>query len=137
MYTSSSSLDEMLRPEVRSEVHNLPRTQRHQHTHCANSKPLDSLVCALVRISQLDLTSPQVVQLGDNLRSNLANPLELCFHGLQLLAGLDGVPVFGVGADVDVQLDVAVWVLNCVGCRQDVLEAYVEGCVGVGVEGVS
>jgi hypothetical protein len=138
MYTSSSSsLDEMLRPEVRSEVHNLPRTQRHQHTHGADSKPLDTLVCALIRISQLDLASSQVVQLGDNLRGNFADPLELCFHRLQLLAGLDGVPVLGVGADVDVQLDVAVWVLDRVRCRQNVLEANVEGCVGVGVEGVS
>jgi hypothetical protein len=136
MYTSSN-LDQMLRPEVRSEVYNLPRTQSHEHAHGADSKPLDTLVCALIRVSQLDLTTPQVVQLGDNLRGNLADPLELCFHRLQLLAGLDGVPVLGVGADVNVQLDVAVWVLDCVGCCQDVFEAYVEGCVGVGVEGVS
>jgi hypothetical protein len=136
MYTSSN-LDQMLRPEVRSEVHNLPRTQSHEHAHGADSKPLDTLVCALIRVSQLDLTPSQVVQLGDNLRGNLADPLELCFHGLQLLASLNGVPVLGVGADVNVQLDVAVGVLDCVGCRQDVLEAYVEGCVGVGVEGVS
>jgi predicted RNase H-like nuclease len=101
MYTSSN-LDQMLRPEVSAEVHNLPRTKSHQHTHGADSKPLDALVCALIRISQLDLTSSQVVQLGDNLRGNLADPLELCFHRLQLLAGLDGVPVLGVGADVDV-----------------------------------
>jgi hypothetical protein len=136
MYTSSS-LDQMLRPEVRSQIHNLPRTQRHEHSHGADSKPLDALVCALIRISQLDLAPSQVVQLGDNLRGNLADPLELCFHGLQLLAGLDCVPVLGVGADVDVQLDVAVWVLDRVGCRQDVLEADVEGCVCMGVEGVS
>lgn len=136
MYTSGI-LDQMLRPEVRAEVHNLPRTQSHEHAHGADSKPLDTLVCALVRISQLDLTTSQVVQLSDNLRGNLTDPLELCLHRLQLLAGLNGVPVLGVGADVDVQLDVAVWVLDCVGCGQDVLEAYIEGCVGVGVEGVS
>jgi len=136
MYTSSS-LDQMLRPEVRPEVYNLPSTQCHQHAHGADSKPLDTLVCALIRISQLDFTSSQVVQLSDDLRRNLADPFELCFHGLQLLAGLNRVPVLGVGTDVDVQLDVAVRVLDRVGCCQDVLEAYVEGCVGVGVEGVS
>ena len=136
MYTRSH-LDEVLRPEVRSEVHDLPRTQGHQHAHSADSKPLDTLVCALVGISQPDLTSSQVVQLGDNLRGDFADPLELCFHRLQLLAGLNGVPVLGVGADVNVQLDVAVRVGDRVGCRQDVLEAYVKGSVGVGVEGVS
>lgn len=131
------SLDQMLRPEVSPQVHNLPRTKRHQHAHGANSKPLDTLVRALVRVSKPDLASSQVIQLGHNLRRNLADPLELCFHGLELLAGLNGVPVFCVGADVDVELDVAVGVLDCVGCGQDVLEADVEGCVGVGVEGVA
>ena len=130
-------LDKVLRPEVRPEVHNLPRAQRHEHSHGADSEPLDTLVCALVGISQPDLTSPQVIQLGHDLGSNLADSLELRLHGLQLLAGLDGIPVFCVGANVDVELDVAVGVGNCVGCGQDVLEAYIEGCVGVGVEGVS
>lgn len=50
---------------------------------------------------------------------------------------MDGVPVFCVGANVDVELDVAVGVLDCVRCGQDVLEADVESCVGVGVEGVA
>lgn len=127
----------MLRPEVRPEVHNLPRTQRHEHAHGANSKPLHTLVGALIRVSQLDLAAPQVVQLRHNLRSHLADPLELCFHGLELLARLNCVPVFGVRADVDVELDVAVGIGDGVGCRQDVLEAYVEGAVFVGVEGVA
>jgi hypothetical protein len=133
----SDILDKVLGPEVRPEVHNLPRTKRHEHSHGANSKPLDTLVGALVGISQLNLTSPQVIQLGNNLGSDLADSLELCFHGLQLLAGLDGVPIFCVGADVDVKLDVAVWIGDCVGCGQDVLEADVEGAVFVGVESVS
>lgn len=130
-------LDKVLRPEVRPEVHNLPRAQRHEHSHGADSEPLDTLVCALVGISQPDLTSPQVIQLGHDLGSNLADSLELRLHGLQLLAGLDGIPVFCVGANVDVELDVAVGVGNCVGCGQDVLEADVESAVLVGVEGVS
>jgi hypothetical protein len=54
----SDILDKVLGPEVRPEVHNLPRTKRHEHSHGANSKPLDTLVCALVGISQLNLTSP-------------------------------------------------------------------------------
>jgi len=136
MYTRRS-LDQMLRPEVRSEVYNLPRTQCHQHAHGGNGEPLDTLVRALVGISQPDLTSSQVVQLGDNLRGNLADPLELCFNRPQLLSGLNGVPVFGIRTNVDVQLDVAVWVGDRVGCSQNILEAYIEGRVGMGVEGVS
>ena len=127
----------MLGPEVRPEVHNLPRAQRHEHSHGANSKPLDTLVCALVGVSQSDLTSPQVVQLSNDLGSNLADSLELGLHGLQLFAGLNGIPVLCVRANVDVELDVAVGVGDCVGCGQDVLEADVEGAVLVGVEGVS
>jgi hypothetical protein len=133
----SGILDKVLGPEVRPEVDNLPCTKRHEHSHGTDSKPLDTLVGALIGISQLNLTSPQVIQLSHNLRGNLADSLELCFHGFQLLAGLDGVPVFCVGADVDVELDVAVWVGDCVGCGQDVLEADVEGAVFVGVEGMS
>jgi hypothetical protein len=127
----------VLGPEVRPEVHNLPRTERHEHSHGANSKPLDTLVGALIGISQFDLTSPQVIQLSNNLGSDLADSLKLCFYWLELFAGLDGVPVFCVGADVDVELDVTVWVGDCVGCGQDVLEADIEGAVFVGVEGVS
>ena len=135
--TFSRILDKVLRPEVCPEVHNLPRTQCHEHSHGANSKPLDTLVRTLVGISQLDLTSPQVVQLSNNLGSNLANPLELRLHGLQLLAGLNGIPVLCVCANVDVELDVAVGVGDRVACGQDVLEADVESAVLVGVEGVS
>ena len=130
-------LDKVLRPEVRPEVHNLPRAQRHEHSHGADSKPLDTLVCALVGISQLDLTAPQVVQLSNNLGSDLADPLELSLHGLQLLASLNGIPILCICANVDVELDVAVRVSDCVSSGQDVLEADVESAVLVGVEGVS
>ena len=127
----------MLGPEVRPEVHNLPRAQRHKHSHGANSKPLDTLVGALIRISQPDLPSSQIVQLSHDLGSNLADSLELCLHRLQFLAGLDGIPIFCVGANVNVELDVTVGVGDCVGCGQDVLEADVESAVLVSVEGVS
>jgi hypothetical protein len=127
----------VLGPEVRPEVHNLPRAQRHEHSHGADSKPLDTLVCALVGISQPNLASPQVVQLSHNLGSDLADSLELRLHGLQLLAGLDGIPVLCVCTNVDVELDVAVGVGDCVSSGQDVLEADVESAVLVGVEGVS
>lgn len=135
--TFSRILDKVLRPEVRPEVHNLPRAQRHEHSHGADSKPLDTLVCALVGISQLDLTAPQVVQLSNNLGSDLADPLELSLHGLQLLASLNGIPILCICANVDVELDVAVRVSDCVSSGQDVLEADVESAVLVGVEGVS
>ena len=136
-FTFSRILDKVLRPEVRPEVHNLPRAQRHEHSHGADSKPLDTLVCALVGISQLDLTAPQVVQLSNNLGSDLADPLELSLHGLQLLASLNGIPILCICANVDVELDVAVRVSDCVSSGQDVLEADVESAVLVGVEGVS
>lgn len=127
----------MLGPEVRPQVHNLPRTQRHQHSHGSNGEPLDALVGALVGISQLDLTASQVIQLGHNLRRNFTDSLQLGFHGLELLACLDGIPIFCVCTNVDVELDVAVRVGDCVGCGKDVLEADVEGAVFVGMEGVS
>ena len=136
-FTFSRILDKVLRPEVRPEVHNLPRAQRHEHSHGADSKPLDTLVCALVGISQLDLTAPQVVQLSNNLGSDLADPLELSLHGLQLLASLNGIPILCICANVDIELDVAVRVSDCVSSGQDVLEADVESAVLVGVEGVS
>ena len=127
----------MLGPEVRPEVHDLPRTQRHEHAHSSNGEPLDTLVGALIGISQLDLTASQVVQLSHNLGCNLANPLELCFNGLELLACLNCIPVFCVGTNVDVKFDIAVRVGDCVRCGKDVLEADIEGAVFVGVEGVS
>ena len=49
---------------------------------------------------------------------------------------MDGAPVFCIGADVDIEFDAAVGVL---GARvyQDILEADIEGAVGVGGEGVA
>lgn len=44
---------------------------------------------------------------------------------------MDRRPVFGVGADVDVQLHCAGWVEGGLRGAEDVLEADVEGAVGV------
>jgi hypothetical protein len=126
----------MLAPKVGSKVNDLPNAQGDQHPHGANCKPLDPLVSALIRITQLHLAPSQKVHLIDDLLGHLTQPLQLRLHRAQLLAGLNGAPIFGVGADIDVEFDGFLQVRGGVGLRgQDVLEADVEGAVGEGVEG--
>lgn len=132
----SRRLDEMLAPEVRPEVHDLPRTQPNQHRHRPNCKPLDALIRALIRIPQLLLTGPQIVHLRDNFADRLLNAPQLRLDRLQLLASRNGVPVLGIGSYVDVELDVARLVRLGRAC-EDVLEADVEGGVFVRGEGVA
>lgn len=136
-HPDATSLDQMLRAEVCAQVHNLPRAQRNQHAHRPNSKPLHPLIRALIGISQLHLPTPEIVQLVHHLVRNLCHTSELRFHWLQLLASLDGRPVLGVSADVDVQLNCAGGVKGGLGGTQDVLEADVEGAVGVRGKGVA
>jgi len=136
-HPNATSLDQMLRAEVSAQIHNLPRTQRNQHTHRPNRKPLHPLIRTLIRIPQLHLPRPQIVQLVHHFIRNLRHTPELGFHGFQLLASLDRGPVLGIGADVDVELHGARWVGICVRGAVDVLEADVEGAVGVRGEGVS
>lgn len=104
----SSHSDEMLAPEIRPQINNLPSSQRHQNTHGPQTEPLDPLVRALIRISELHLSCPQIIHLLYNLLRALADPPQFRFHGFQLLASLDSAPVLGVRADIDVQLDTAV-----------------------------
>lgn len=99
--------NEMLAPEIAPQVHDLPRAQTNQHAHGQVSEPLYAIVRALVGIPQLLFPRAQVVHLRDNLADNLLDASQLGFDGLELLAGLDGGPVLCVGADVDVELDVA------------------------------
>lgn len=95
----------MLRSEVSPQVDNLPRAESHQHAHGAKSKPLHSLVGALVGIAQTLLTRTQVLHLCDDILDHLFDAAEVGLNGLELLLDLDAGPVAGVGADLDVELD--------------------------------
>lgn len=114
---SFSGLDQVLRSEVGTQVHNLPPPEANEEQGGADAEPLDAGVGALVGVTQLLLARAQVVHLAHDLANHLLNAAQLGLDGLQLLGGLDGGPVLGVGADVDVELDVAVGVTRCPGCK--------------------
>lgn len=105
-------LDEMLAAEVGPEIHDLPSPQGNEQHGGSNSEPLDASVGALVRVSQLLLSRAQVVHLGNDFRDGLLDTAQVSLDGLQLLGGLDRRPVFRVGTDVNVKLDVAVGVVR-------------------------
>jgi len=104
---SHSCLDQVLRPEIRPQVHNLPRPKSNQHPHRPESKPLNPLIRALVCISELLLSHPQVLHLSNNLLDILLDPPQLSINRLKLLRSLDCRPISCIGADVDIELDVA------------------------------
>lgn len=95
------------RPEVRPQVQHLPHPQPNEHEGRAEAEPLDAVVGALVGVAQLLLARAQVVHLADNLRHHLLHAPQVGLDGLELLGRLDRRPVLGVGADVNVELDVA------------------------------
>lgn len=95
------------KPEVCPQVHNLPTPQTDEDERRADAEPLDAGVCALVGVAQLVLAGAQVVHLGVDLADELVDAPELRLDGLELLRRLDGVPVLCVGADVDVEFNVA------------------------------
>ena len=115
----------------------MPAPEADEEHGGANAEVLDAAVGALVGVAQLLLAGAQVIHLADDFGHHLLDAAQLRLDGLELLGGLDGRPVLGVGADVDVELDVAIGVGDCVARGQDVLEADVESAVLVGVEGVS
>ena len=125
----------MLTPKIRPQINDLPHSQRNKHAHGANGKPLDPLIGTLIRIAELHLPDAEKVHLHHHLLGYFTQPLQLRLDGAQLLAGLDGAPVLGVGADVDVELDCFGEGGGGVGGGEDVLEADVEGAVGVRGEG--
>lgn len=141
-------------PEVCAQVQNLPHPQRHQDDGGAKPKPLDTGVGALVGVSQLLFPGSQVIHLADDLDHHLLHPAQISLDGLELLGGLDGGPVLGVGANVDVELDLLYRLADVFGCwccllsaavlrrasprgrgqltsRQHILEADIKGCVRV------
>lgn len=107
----------MLTPKVRPQINNLPHSQPNQHAHSTESKPLNALIRALIRIPQLLLSAPEIIHLNHNLANNFFDATQFGFDGFELLAGLNGGPVFGVGADVNVEFDAAEWVDVAAFCR--------------------
>lgn len=83
-------LDEVLRSEVGAEVHNLPSPEADQQPGGGDAEPLDTVVGALVGVSQLLLSGAEVLHLGDDLAGDLFDAAELSLEGLELLGGLDG-----------------------------------------------
>lgn len=148
----------MLRPKIRPQIHHLPRPQPDQHPHSPVRKPLHPLIGALVGIAQLLLPRAQVVHLGHDLGDQFLHAAQLRLDGFEFLLRLDRGPVARVGADVDVEFDVACgvhgWVCGLggrkcwvgglrvggggegelTGCGELVFETDVEGGVGVGGE---
>lgn len=109
-------LDEMLGAEVGPQVHDLPGPEDDEQHGGADAEPLDPCVRALVGVAQLDLARAQVVHLVDDLSQLLLHAPQLRLDGLELLASLDRGPVLGVGANVNVELDVAEG--GAPGCRK-------------------
>ena len=94
-------------PEISPQIHDLPRAEADQHPHGPQGKPFHSFVGALIGVAQLLLPYPQVLHLLDDLVDRGLDAPQLRIHGLQLLRRLDGGPVARVGADIDVEFDVA------------------------------
>lgn len=141
----------MLGAEVGTEVHNLPSPETNQQPRGADTEPLDTVVGALVGITQLLLTKAQILHFVNNLGRQLLDAAQVGLDGLELLLGLDGRPVTGVGANIDIELNgagrgvratvyssmVNTLVFNIVTLqvnftsRHDVLVANVESSIGV------
>lgn len=103
----SRVLDKMLGAEIGTQVHNLPGPKTNQNPRGRHAEPLDAVVGALIRIAKLLLPLAEVVHLVDNLLGQFLDTAEFGLDRLELLGGLDGAPVFGIGANVNVELDVA------------------------------
>ena len=107
-------LNQMLRPKVSPQIHYLPSPQSNQHPHRPKRKPLHALIRTLVRIPQLLLACPQILHLANDFTDQLLDAAQLGLGGSEFLLRLDGGPVAGVGADVDVEFDGAGGVGDCV-----------------------
>ena len=103
----SIRLDEMLGAEIGAEVHDLPGPEADEEPGGADAEPLDARVCALVGVAELLLAAAEVLHLLDDLGGELLDAAQVGLGGLELVVGLDGGPVAGVGANLDVELDLA------------------------------
>lgn len=106
----------MLGAEVGAEIHDLPDPEADEQPGGADAEPLDAVVGALVGVAELLLALAQVVHLLDHLGRHLLQAAQVGLDGLELLGGLDGGPVLGVSADVDVELYGAVGGARSAGC---------------------
>lgn len=95
----------MLRAEVSTQIHDLPGPETDEEPGGADAEPLDAVVGALVGVAKLLLSETHVVHLADDLGHGLLDASQLGLDGLELLGGLDGGPVLGIGANVDVEFD--------------------------------
>lgn len=124
----------MLGAEVGTQVHNLPSPQPDEQPRRSNAKPLDARVGALVGIAQLLFAGAQVVHLANDLACEFFDAAEFSLDGLELLGGLDGGPVLGVGTNVDIEFDGASVRAGALGLRvalalaADVGEARLTAC---------
>lgn len=124
----------MLGAEVGAQVHDLPAPEADEQPRGADAEPLDARVGALVGVAQLLLARAQVVHLAHNLGRQLLDPAQVRFDGLELLRRLDGRPVLGVGANVDVELDVAEGRVGAASCIVPLLD-YRDAMGGIPVQG--
>lgn len=124
----------MLGSEVRSEVDDLPDAESEEGNGDADGEELDSSVGGLVGVSQSHLSHLEVVHFLVHLIDNLLDLSQLHFCGLELLRGLDLLPVSGVGSDSHGQIDLLGLskILVRVG---HVVEAHVQSSVLVRAEG--
>lgn len=116
-------------PEVCPQINDLPCSQSNQHPHGSEAKPLDSGVRALIRVSQLLFSAPEVFHLRNDFGDQLFNASEFCLNRLELLSGLDSRPIFGVCANVNVEFDMACRISGVVGCPKLVTEINLRGGV--------
>lgn len=123
------NLNKVFRSEVSPQVNNLPSTEPNKHTHGPESEPLNTLIGALIGITQTLLTGTQVLHLGNDIGNHLFDAAEVCLDGLELLLRLDAVPVAGVGANVDIKFDGTGGVLDGIVADKQVLEADVKSRV--------
>lgn len=95
----------MLGAEVGTQVNDLPRAQTNKHTHSAEGEPLDTLIGALVGITQTLFTAAEVFHLADDVSNHFLDATEVGLDGLQLLLGLNAGPVAGVGTDLNIKFN--------------------------------
>ena len=105
----------MLGSEVGSEVHDLPGPETDEEPSSSDTEPLNTVVGALVGISELLLSGAKVFHLGNKLAGDLLDTAELSLDRLELLGGLDSGPVLGVGAYVDIELNVTGGAIESLG----------------------
>lgn len=103
-------------PEIRPEVHNLPRPESNEQESSREAKPLDARVGALVGVAELLLAGTEVVHLGNHFGHHLFDAAQLRLDRLELLGGLDGRPVLCIGANIDIELDVSAGLLDVFRC---------------------